>query len=83
MENKESEKKAVYYGEVIWFCNRRGYGFVGYEIDGVKQKDIFLHYSDICVNGFKTVYKDQKVSFSIGVNKRGDPKAIEVKIISN
>jgi len=68
----------VYYGAVVWFDVKKGYGFFSWEIDGVKQQDIFVHFSDINLEGFKTLQKDQKVSFQIGTNKRNQPKAISV-----
>ena len=70
-----------YSGEVIWFCPKKGYGFLEWEKDGTRQKDLFVHFSDIECEGFKTLYKGQKVSFKLGVNKHGDPKAICVEII--
>lgn len=72
-----------YNGEVLWFDPKRGYGFIGWEKDGVKQKDLFAHFSDIVCEGFKTLYKGQKVSFGLGVNKHGDPKAIEITVIKS
>lgn len=69
----------VYYGEVIWFS--KGYGFVQWELDGVKQKDLFIHFSDIVCEGFKTLNKGQKVSFGLGTNKRGDPKAVSLEVL--
>lgn len=65
-------------GEVIWFDNRAGYGFVEWSIENVKQKDLFVHFSDINCEGFKTIKKGQKVSFTIGVNNKGVPKATDV-----
>lgn len=70
-------------GEVLWFDPKRGYGFAGWEKDGVQQKDLFVHFSDISCEGFKTLYKGQKILFEIGKNNRGDPKAINVEIIKN
>ena len=75
------ETKKMYFGEIIWFSAQKGFGFVQWEIDGVPQKDLFLHYSDLVIDGFKTVYKQDRVSFSIGKNMRGEPKAIEVVVI--
>jgi len=72
-----------FFGEVLWFDPKRGYGFIGWEKDGVAQKDIFVHFSDVSCEGFKTLYKGQKVSFGLGVNKHGDPKATEVEILKN
>ena len=68
-------------GNVEWFDPKRGYGFISWELDGEKQKDLFVHFSDIACEGFKTLYKGQKVSFGLGTNKRGDPKATEVVIL--
>jgi len=75
------EEKKVYYGEVLFFDPKRGYGFAQWDNEGVKQRDIFIHFSDINMEGFKTLYKAQKISFSLGVNKHGAPKAIEVAIV--
>lgn len=72
-----------FVGVVLWFDPKRGYGFIGWEKDGVKQKDLFVHFSDINVEGFKTLYKDNRVSFGLGINVRGDPKATEVLVLKN
>lgn len=74
-----SEDK-IYYGEVCWFSSKKGYGFLAWEIDGVKQTDMFCHFSDIISDGFKTLYTNQKVSFSIGTNKHGSPKATNIVV---
>lgn len=71
------------FGEVIWFDPKRGYGFLDWEKDGIKQKDLFVHFSDVECEGFKTLYKGQKVSFKLGINKHGDPKAVEVVILKS
>jgi CspA family cold shock protein len=70
----------VFQGTVVWFDAKKGYGFIEWSKDGVKQKDLFCHYSDISADGFKTLTKGQKVSFGIGLNKRDQPKAIEIKV---
>ena len=64
-------------GMVIWFDNKSGYGFIEREGD----KDLFVHFSDIICEGFKTIKKGQRVTFGIGKNNKGDPKAIEVVIV--
>ena len=68
-------------GKVVFFSNKKGYGFISWEKDGSQQKDLFLHYSDIDVEGFKTVPKDAAVEFEVGQNIKGDPKAINVKVL--
>ncbi len=78
-----SDNDEKFFGEVLWFDPKRGFGFIGWEKDGVKQKDMFVHFSDVTVEGFKTLYKHQKVSFGLGVNKHGDPKATNVEIMKN
>ena len=76
MENKK------YVGIVCWFNISKGFGFLTWnDENGVAQKDAFVHYSDVVSPGFKTLKKDDKVSFSIGTNKRGEPKAIEVTVL--
>ena len=69
----------VYTGEVIWF--QHGIGFISWEKDGVKQADMFCHFSDLTMVGFKLLKAGQKVSFSIGQNNAGKPKAINVTVI--
>lgn len=70
-------------GIVVWFDPKQGYGFIEWEKSGVKQKDMFFHYSDIVCEGFKTLFKEQKVSFSVGVNKHGKPKAVEITVLKH
>jgi len=54
-------------GTVKWFNARKGYGFISME-DG---DDIFCHYSDIEMDGFKTLIENQKVSFEIKDGPKG------------
>ena len=73
-----------FYGEVLWFDPKRGYGFIGWSNEaGEAQKDLFVHFSDVSCEGFKTLYKGQKVSFGLGTNKHGNPKATEVVVLKN
>jgi len=69
-------------GKVIFFDARRGYGFLEWSLNGEKQKDMFCHYTDIEVDGFKTLKKEQLVEFEVGSNVRGEPKAVNVIVIS-
>lgn len=82
MEIKMSDDK-VYYGAVVFFDNKKGYGFVTWDIDGVKQKDMFVHFSDINCEGYKSLFKDQKVSFNLGINKNNVPKATNVTVLNH
>lgn len=79
-----SAEDKVYVGKVIWF--KKNYGFIGWEKDGAPQTDLFVHFSD-CVmpssEDYKTLKKDAKVEFKVGLNVRGQPKAVEVKTITS
>ncbi len=48
-------------GRVKWFNNEKGYGFIDY-VDG---EDIFVHYSNIKQDGFKTLTEGQMVQFDL------------------
>ena len=75
-----SLEEQVYEGKVVFFSNKKNYGFISWEKDGAVQTELFVHFSDIVMKdgGFKTLKKDAKVKFKIGVNTRNQPKAIEV-----
>lgn len=73
--------KEVFKGKICWFCNKKNYGFIEWYKNGEKQKDIFIHFSDINCEGFKTVKKDQEVTFTLGLNNRGQIKATDVTTI--
>jgi len=60
-------------GKVKWFNESKGYGFITTEESG----DIFVHYSSIQGNGFKTLVEGESVSFDIEEGPKG-PKAVNV-----
>jgi CspA family cold shock protein len=72
----------TYVGSIIWFDNRSGYGFIEWQKSGQAQKDLFVHFSDINCEGYKTVKKGEKVSFGLGLNNRGQPKATNVTVVT-
>ncbi len=61
-------------GTVKWFNNKRGWGFIVKE-DG---DDIFVHYSAIKGDGFKTLDEGQRVQFEIEEGEKG-PAAANVE----
>lgn len=63
-------------GKVKWFNAEKGYGF----ITGDDGKEVFVHFSSIKADGYKTLNEDDAVSYEVGENERG-PQALEVKKI--
>lgn len=62
----------MYTGKVKWFNAEKGFGFITYS--GSK-KDIFVHFSAINVEGYKTLEDGQEVTFDIVENERGQQAA--------
>ncbi len=63
-------------GTVKWFNADKGFGFITGE-DGT---DVFAHFSQIQVDGFKTLEEGQKVSFDIAQGPKG-PQAENIQAI--
>jgi CspA family cold shock protein len=64
-------------GTVKWFNAEKGYGFIQVEGGG---QDVFVHYSDIQIDGFKTLNEGQAVEFEI-TNGPNGPQAKNVRVI--
>lgn len=64
-------------GTVKWFNAEKGFGFIA-PADG--SADVFVHYSEIEGNGFRTLEEDQQVEFEIGDGVKG-PQALGVRAI--
>ncbi len=60
-------------GRVKWFNNAKGYGFIEKEDGG----DVFVHYSAIQGEGYKTLTDGERVEFEISQGEKG-PQAINV-----
>ena len=65
-------------GTVKWFNDSKGYGFIQPEGGG---KDVFVHFSQIAGEGFKTLSEGAKVEFETREGQKG-PEATNVQIIS-
>ena len=55
-------------GKVKWFSNQKGYGFITAE----GGKDVFVHYSAIKGDGYKTLQEGQDVEFEITQGPKGE-----------
>lgn len=64
-------------GTVKWFNAEKGYGFIAPE-DG--SQDVFVHYSEIDGNGFRSLEENQRVEFEMGEGAKG-PQATKVRAI--
>lgn len=62
-------------GKVKFFNAEKGFGFI--TVDGTEQ-DVFVHFSGIEIDGYKTLDDNQAVSFEITQGDRG-PQAVNVK----
>ena len=63
-------------GKVKWFDSKKGYGFITSE-DG---KEVFVHFSGIVTDGFKSLNEGQKVAFELGNGAKGE-QAVNVSVV--
>ena len=60
-------------GTVKWFNNQKGFGFISDE----QGNDVFVHYTGIQSNGFKSLEEGQEVEFEVIEGQKG-PQAVNV-----
>lgn len=65
-------------GKIKWFNNEKGYGF----IEGENDEDIFVHYTAIKQDGYKSLLEGQIVEYELLETEKG-LQAINVKEVSN
>ncbi len=64
-------------GTVKWFNGKKGYGFISDE----EGNDVFVHFSGIVMDGFKSLDEGQKVQFEVTDGEKG-PQATNVTVIA-
>jgi CspA family cold shock protein len=70
----KEEDRVLANGIVKWFSDKKGYGFIEQEDGG----DIFVHYTGISMDGFKTLSEGERVTFDVEDGNRG-PSAKNVR----
>jgi CspA family cold shock protein len=63
-------------GKVKWFSDQKGYGFITTETGA----DVFVHYSEIQGDGYKTLEEGQEVEFEIQMGQKGEQATNVTKI---
>ncbi len=63
-------------GTVKWFSNEKGYGFI--QQDG--GEDVFVHFSEIQGDGYKTLNEGQHVEFDVAPGRKGE-EALNVRVV--
>jgi len=66
----------VAQGTVKWFNNEKGYGFIA--VDG--GQDVFVHYSAIQSDGYRSLDENQRVEFEVTQGPKG-PQADAVRVV--
>lgn len=62
-------------GTCKWFDNQKGYGF----LTDSEGKDVFIHHSNIVMDGFRYLNEDDVVNFELGAGNDGRQQAINVQ----
>jgi CspA family cold shock protein len=83
--NARTKQKEKYYamsqntmtGVVKWFNNTKGFGFI--TVEG-RPNDLFVHYSAIKGDGFKTLEEGDQVQFVIGTGQKGEEARDVIKL---
>lgn len=64
-------------GTVKWFDEKKGYGFISDE----NGNDVFVHYSGINMDGFKTIKEQSEVEYDVQDGAKG-PQAVNVTLVN-
>ena len=69
----EQQSQGQCRGKVKWFSDEKGYGFILRE----ESPDVFVHYSAIQMEGFRTLHEGEEVAYELLASPKG-PQAINV-----
>ena len=73
-QRKNEIKKMI--ATTKWFNSVKGYGFL---VDLDTKEEIFIHYSQLQMDGFKSLHEDDMVEYELGAGKDGKEQAVSVK----
>ena len=72
----QQQENSMAQGTVKWFNAEKGYGF----ITSGEGQDVFVHYSNIDMTGFRVLEEGQTVEFTVGTGQKG-PQAESVRVV--
>jgi CspA family cold shock protein len=74
IDTEEETYVAQFRGQVKWFNNAKGFGFLGRD----EGPDVFVHYSSILTDGYKSLNEGDEVEFDVAEGKTGRLQAENV-----
>jgi CspA family cold shock protein len=76
LDDAPAQGEGMAQGTVKWFNSEKGYGFIAVD-DG---NDLFVHYTAIQMDGYRSLEDGQRVEFEVGEGPKG-PQAEQVRIV--
>jgi CspA family cold shock protein len=76
LDDAPAQGEGMAQGTVKWFNSEKGYGFIA--VDG--GNDLFVHYTAIQMDGYRSLEDGQRVEFEVGEGPKG-PQAEHVRIV--
>jgi CspA family cold shock protein len=65
-------------GNIVWFSGPKGFGFVKAATTG---DEYFVHFSNIEMQGYKSLNQNDPVTFDVELGPKGRPQAINVRVV--